>query len=69
MLKGGERAAESAAASRARARDAARTVLLEMSGPIVLPHGQSFLTMNSCTSTPAMRASSRTTKPVSPFVA
>ena len=36
---------------------------------MVLPHGQSFLTMNSCTSMPAVRASSRTTKPESAFVA
>ena len=34
----------------------------EMSGPMVEPHGQSFLTMNSCTVSPASRASSRTCK-------
>ena len=49
--------------------DGAQPVRVEMIGPMVLPHGQSFFTMNSCTLMPASRASSRTTKPLSPSVA
>mmetsp|Transcript_47156 Transcript_47156/g.122334 ORF Transcript_47156/g.122334 Transcript_47156/m.122334 type:complete len:204 (+) Transcript_47156:152-763(+) len=41
----------------------------DMMGPMVLPHGQSFLTANSCTATPACRAISRSMKPVSKLVA
>ena len=40
-----------------------------MIGPIVVPQGQSFFTMNSCTVIPARLASSRMTKPDSEFVA
>ena len=40
-----------------------------MMGPIVVPHGQSLRTMNSCTPIPARRESSRITKPVGAVVA
>ena len=41
-------------------------VRAEMIGPMVEPHGQSFLTTNSWMPWPARRPSSRMKKPVSP---
>jgi hypothetical protein len=37
-------------------------------GPMVEPQGQSLRTQNSCTGTPALRASSRTKNPLTPLV-